>query len=151
MPLLALTIYWQWSLMGHTNHCHKSTELTFFDNSLLKEKKNYLKILIERPMVRATSGMNGLPYLSPNLKSILVFVIHLPGLLPATDHVRDSACTKNPKYPLRCPEWWLLKALHEYILFAALKKILSLCIRAYRDLRLLPVIQGLKLYLCSYV
>ena len=56
MPLFALTIYWQWSLKGCTNHGHKSTDFTFFDNSLLKEKY-YLKII----MVRANSGMNGLP------------------------------------------------------------------------------------------
>ena len=33
--------------------------LPFFDSSLLKGKY-YLKIIIERPMVIATSGMNGL-------------------------------------------------------------------------------------------
>ena len=38
MPLFALTIYWHWSLKGRTNHGHNFTELTFFDNPLLKEK-----------------------------------------------------------------------------------------------------------------
>ena len=38
MPLFALAIYWHWSLKGRINHGHKSTEFTFFDSSLLKEK-----------------------------------------------------------------------------------------------------------------
>ena len=40
MPLFALTIYWHWYLNERTNHGHKSTELTYFDSSLLIEGKN---------------------------------------------------------------------------------------------------------------
>ena len=39
MPLLVpLTIPGHWSFKGRTNRGHKSTEFTFFDSSLLKEK-----------------------------------------------------------------------------------------------------------------
>ena len=38
MPLSALTIYWHFSLKGRKNRGHRSTEFTFFDSSLLKEK-----------------------------------------------------------------------------------------------------------------
>ena len=38
MPLVALTLYWHWSLKGGINRGHKSTEFTFLDSSLLKEK-----------------------------------------------------------------------------------------------------------------
>ena len=38
MPPFSLTIYWHWFLKGRTNRGHQSTEFTFFDSSLLKEK-----------------------------------------------------------------------------------------------------------------
>ena len=79
MPLFSLIIYWHWFLKGRTNHGHKSTELSFFDSSLLKEK------ILSKDQNRETIGENNQWHewpaiLKSNLKLILVFVKHPPGL-----------------------------------------------------------------------
>ena len=71
MPLFSLTIYWPWSLKGRTNHGHKSTEFTFFDSSLSKEK------IFSKDHISESNQCHGWPAIvKSNLKSILVFVKH---------------------------------------------------------------------------
>ena len=76
MPLFALTIYWHWSLKERTQSWScKSTELTFVDNSLLKEK------ILSKDHNGESKQWHELPAIvKSNLKSILVFVKHSPGI-----------------------------------------------------------------------
>ena len=76
MLLFSLTIYWHWSLKGRTNYGHKSTEFTFFDSSLLKEK-----ILSKDHYGESNQWHEWSAIVKSNLKSILVFVKHSLGEL----------------------------------------------------------------------
>ena len=71
MPLFSLTIYWQWSLKGLTNQGHKSTEFTFVDSSLLKEK-----ILSKDHNGESNQWHEWAAIVKSNLKSILIVVKH---------------------------------------------------------------------------
>ena len=77
---ISLIVYWHWFLMGRTNHGHKSTEFTFFDSSLLKDK------ISSKDHNWETNGESNQWHQCPailksKLKSILVFVKHSPGML----------------------------------------------------------------------
>ena len=68
MPLFSLTTYWHWSLKELTNQCHKSTEFTYFDSSLLKEK-----ILSKDHNGESNQWHEWPAIVKSNLKSISVF------------------------------------------------------------------------------
>ena len=73
MPLFAITIYWHWSLKGRTNYGHKSTEFTFWDNSVLKEN------IVSKDHNGESKQWHDRPAIViSNVKSILVFVKHSP-------------------------------------------------------------------------
>ena len=81
MSMFVLTIYLHWSPKGRTNHGHKSTEFTFFDNSLLKGK-----ILSKDHNGESKQWYERPAKVKSNLKSFLVFVKHSPDLLKETSY-----------------------------------------------------------------
>ena len=74
LPLFAITIYWHWSLKGLANHGHKSTEFTFMDTLLLKEK-----LLSKDHNCEGKQWHDRPAIVKSNLKSSLVFVKHSLG------------------------------------------------------------------------
>ena len=96
MPLFALTIYWHLSLKGRANRGHKSTEITFFDSSLLKEK-SYLKIITERLKVRANQWHERPAIFKSNFKSISFFVKHPPVQIATDSKMHVNEIVTLPK------------------------------------------------------